>query len=133
MDAPVGRRVPQDRVTSASPNSALKSLLADHRLQSTISAFSLSTVIASLSVLETPGAADTCLFQPVPTVKSSQGLYQVGARHRHVANILSAGTVSAKDSPVSAQTPAKEGNSLVCPAKPNIWARRAAKSLSLCG
>lgn len=82
--------------------------------------------------LKHQGQAGTCLSQPVPTVKSSQRLYQVGVRHRHVANILPAGTVSAKDSPISAQTPAIKGNSLMCLGKPKIWATWAAESLSLC-
>jgi len=38
MEAPLGRRPYQERFTSASPDSAPKSLLAGHRLQGTTSA-----------------------------------------------------------------------------------------------
>lgn len=58
---------------------------------------SLSTVITSLSVPETPTAGRHLPLEICSNTEIIIGLHQVGERHRHTANILPAGTVSAKD------------------------------------
>lgn len=92
----------------------------------------LSTVIASLSAPETPRAGrhlplSACSDSEIITTFVSGG-NETQTRGKHLA----CWPVSAKDSPISAQTPEIKGNSLMCLDKPKIQATWAAESLSLC-